>query len=247
MLIIGDGHHNLPRRKDCHLAIMHIVHFHLHPLSVQGEHVAKTVEQQGTQYELLKSIAEGIAALFFPSVEVVIHNVTTGKVAYIANNLSRRKPGDDAGLEEIEMSSLERLTGPYEKLNWDGKKMRSVSIAAGREGHTDYLLCINLSTAIFEEAKNALELFLSASRLRPQPAELFKDDWQEKINTFLHDWIRQQNTTLALLTREQKKRLVIALHHEGAFRAKNAADYIASVLSLGRTTVYKYLRELKKS
>ncbi|CAK9886849.1 MAG: Transcriptional regulator DauR [Candidatus Erwinia impunctatus] len=197
------------------------------------------------QFTLLKSIAEGIAALFFPSVEVVIHNVTTGKVAYIANNLSKRQPGDDAGLEEAEISNLPSVSGPYQKLNWDGRTIRSVSIATDDASNPRYLLCINLDTSIFEEAKNALELFLSVTRLQPQPTELFKDDWQEKINTYLHKWLKENNTSLSSLNRQQKKQLVISLFNEGAFRAKNATDYISSVLNLGRTTTYKYLKEMK--
>lgn len=200
-----------------------------------------------SQLELLQSVADGIAALFFPNVEVVIHDLSTNKVVYLANNLSKRKPGDDAGLDDFDINSGAPVTGPYEKLNWDGKKMRSVSIPARDEqGNPSYLLCINLSTSIFEDARNALDMFLSVTRLQPQPQQLFKDDWQEKINTFLHEWIRLQNTSLSSLSREQKKRLVIDLYNEGAFKAKSAADYIANVLSLGRATVYKYLKELKK-
>ncbi|MCK0553314.1 Transcriptional regulator DauR [Pantoea ananatis] len=202
--------------------------------------------QDNAKLQLLKSVADGIAALFFPCVEVVIHDVEAGKVAYIANNLSKRKPGDDAGLDGFQQDQLAPLTGPYEKLNWDGKKMRSVTISTGDENTRGYLLCINLSTAVFEEARNALEMFLSVTRLQPQPEQLFRDDWQENINTFLHEWLRRENTSLSALTREQKRELVQSLQSEGAFRAKNAAEYIAGVLSLGRTTVYKYLKECKK-
>ncbi|CAI1635525.1 helix-turn-helix transcriptional regulator [Serratia entomophila] len=200
-----------------------------------------------SQLELLRSVADGIAALFFPNVEVVIHDLATNKVTYLANNLSKRKPGDDAGLEDFELGAEAKVTGPYEKLNWDGKKMRSVSIAARDEqGKPSYLLCINLSTGTFEDARNALDMFLSVTRLQPQPQQLFKDDWQEKINTFLHEWLRRENAALGSLTREQKRSLVNDLYHEGAFKAKSAADYIANVLSMGRATVYKYLRELKQ-
>jgi len=205
----------------------------------------KKPDAENAQFQLLKSVADGIAALFFPSVEVVIHDVAAGKVAYIANNLSKRKPGDDAGLDDLQGETLAPVTGPYEKLNWDGKKMRSVSISTGDETTAGYLLCINLSTAIFEEARNALELFLSVTRLQPQPEQLFRDDWQESINTFLHEWLRKKQISLATMTREHKRELVLDLHKEGAFRAKNAADYIAGVLSLGRSTVYKYIREVR--
>lgn len=207
----------------------------------------KPAKHEYVQLDLLTSIADGIAALFFPVVEVVIHNVATGKVAYIANNLSKRKPGDDAGLEDFEINALEKVTGPYEKLNWDGKKMRSVSISTGDNLNPGFILCINFSTAIVEEARNALDIFLSMTRLQAQPYQLFKDDWQEKINTFLHDWIRKENTSLTILTRDQKRQLVSDLYDEGAFVARNSADYIANVLSMGRATVYKYLRELKSS
>ena len=133
-----------------------------------------------SQLELLRSVADGIAALFFPNAEVVIHD--------LANNLSKRKPGDDAGLEDFELDGGAGVTGPYEKLNWDGKKMRSVSIAARDEqGKPSYLLCINLSTAMFEDARNALDMFLSVTRLQPQPQQLFKDDWQDQIKTLLHE------------------------------------------------------------
>jgi len=205
----------------------------------------KKTDAENAQFQLLKSVADGIAALFFPSVEVVIHDVAAGEVAYIANNLSKRKPGDDAGLDDLAGEPLAPITGPYEKLNWDGKKMRSVSIATGDENTPGYLLCINLNTAIFEEARNALDLFLSTTRLQPQPEQLFRDDWQESINTYLHEWLRQKNLSLGTLSRDDKKELVLALHQEGAFRAKNAADYIAGILSLGRSTIYKYLREFK--
>lgn len=99
--------------------------------------------------------------------------------------------------------------------------MRSVSIAARDEqGKPSYLLCINLSTAMFEDARNALDMFLSVTRLQPQPQALFKDDWQEKINTFLHDWLRRENAALGALSREQKRRLVSDLYHQGRSRPK---------------------------
>ena len=124
--------------------------------------------------------------------------------------------------------------------------MRSVSIAARNEqGNPSYLLCINLSTAMFEDARNALDMFLSVTRLQPQPQALFKDDWQEKINTFLHDWLRRENAALGAEPRTETTAGQRSLS-SGAFKAKSAADYIANVLSMGRATVYKHLRELKQ-
>jgi predicted transcriptional regulator YheO len=194
-----------------------------------------------------RTIADAIATLFFPHAEVVLHDLRTQKVDYIANNISKRVIGDDAALEDMLSGEVdERTIGPYEKLNWDGQKIRSVSsVLRDANGTPIAVLCINLNISMFETAKQALELFLSSSKLVPQPDALFRDDWQERINTFLHSWLRQRQLGLNLLTRDHKRELVEALHAEGAFKGKSAANYVANVLNMGRATVYKHLKEIR--
>ena len=194
-----------------------------------------------------RAIADAIATLFFPHAEVVLHDLRTQKVDYIANNLSKREIGDESSLEDMLSEDVsERNIGPYEKLNWDGQKIRSLSsVLRDSEGLPLAVLCINLNISLFENAKAALDLFLSPSRLIPQPDALFRDDWQERINTFLHAWLRERQLSLNLLTRDHKRELVLALHAEGAFKGKSASNYVANVLGMGRATVYKHLKELK--
>lgn len=195
-----------------------------------------------------KAIADAIATLFFPHAEVVIHDLRNQRVAYLANNISKREIGDDSALEDmLEGSSGERNIGPYEKLNWDGQKIRSVStVLRDGKGEPLAVLCINLNITLFETAKAALDLFLSSNKLIPQPDALFRDDWQERINTFLHGWLQQRQLSLNTLSRDHKRELVLALHAEGAFKGKSAANYVANVLNMGRATVYKHLKELKE-
>ncbi|MGZ0784439.1 helix-turn-helix transcriptional regulator [Pseudomonas saponiphila] len=195
-----------------------------------------------------RAIADAIATLFFPHAEVVLHDLRTQKIDYIANNLSKREVGDDAALEDLlSGDSSERNIGPYEKLNWDGQKIRSLSsVLRDSQGQPMAVLCINLNISLFENAKAALDLFLSPSKLIPQPDSLFRDDWQERINTFLHNWLRERQLGLNLLTRDHKRELVLALHAEGAFKGKSASNYVANVLNMGRATVYKHLKELKE-
>lgn len=194
-----------------------------------------------------RALADAIAMLFFPHAEVVLHDLRTQKIDHIANNLSKRAVGDDAALEDMLSGEVdERNIGPYEKLNWDGQKIRSVStVLRNAKGTPIAVLCLNLNISLFERAKQALDLFLSASKLIPQPDALFRDDWQERINTFLHSWLQQRQLGLNLLTREHKRELVEALHTEGAFKGKSAANYVANVLNMGRATVYKHLKEIK--
>ncbi|MDD2054557.1 transcriptional regulator [Pseudomonas putida] len=194
-----------------------------------------------------RAIADAIATLFFPHAEVVLHDLRTQKVDYIANNISKREIGDDAALDDMLSEDIsDRNIGPYEKLNWDGQKIRSVStVLRDSQGTPQAVLCLNLNISLFESAKAALDLFLSPSKLIPQPDALFRDDWQERINTFLNSWLRQRQISLNLLTRDHKRELVLALHAEGAFKGKSAANYVANVLGMGRATVYKHLKELK--
>ena len=75
-----------------------------------------------------RAIADAIATLFFPHAEVVLHDLRSQKIDYIANNLSKREIGDDAALEDMfEAGTDETNIGPYEKLNWDGQKIRSIT------------------------------------------------------------------------------------------------------------------------
>ena len=194
-----------------------------------------------------RAIADAIATLFFPHAEVVLHDLRTQKIDYIANNLSKREVGDDAALEDmVEEGTDETNIGPYEKLNWDGQKIRSLStVLRDGAGQPVAVLCINLNISMFESMKAALDLFLSSNKVIPQPDALFRDDWQERINTFLNSWLRERQLSFNLLNRDHKRELVLALHAEGAFRGKSAANYVANVLNMGRATVYKHLKELK--
>lgn len=195
-----------------------------------------------------KTIADCIATLLFPHAEVIVHDLTSQTVVHIANNFSKRQLGDDSALDELpgdfdQASSL----GPYEKLNWNGQKIRSItSVLRDEAGKAEALLCINLNFSVLDQAREALNAFFQVSRLLPQPEALFRDDWQERINTFLHAWLAEHQLSLSLLGMKDKRALVEALYAEGAFEGRSAADYVASVLGLGRATVFKWVKLLRE-
>lgn len=195
-----------------------------------------------------KTIADCIATLLFPHAEVIVHDLASQTVVHIANNFSKRQLGDDSALDELpgdfdQVSSL----GPYEKLNWNGQKIRSItSVLRDDTGKAEALLCINLDFSVLDQARDALNAFFQVSRLLPQPEALFRDDWQERINTFLHAWLGQRQLALNTLGMKDKRALVEALYAEGAFDGRSAADYVASVLGLGRATVFKWVKTLRE-
>ena len=193
-------------------------------------------------------MADGIAALLFPFAEVVVHDLASQTVVHIANNLSRRVLGDASALDDLAHADVESVIGPYEKQNWDGGRMRSVSVVVRDDVSAPMgVVCINLNVAVFEQARATLDLFVSGARVVPQPEQLFRDDWQERINSFLHAWLTERQLTVAGLSRERKRELVAALEHDGAFRGRSAANYVAKLLGIGRATVFKYLKTVRAS
>lgn len=193
------------------------------------------------------SVADGIALLFSDYVEVIIHDLHSQSVVHIANNLSKRKIGDPSSLDDVNFEQTETVIGPYEKLNWDGQKICSTSVVLRDDQFCPIgMLCINMSTAPLQAAQDALALLLPTKNLIPQPEKLFHDDWQEKVNSFIHHWLNNRHLTIASLSRQDKRSLVEALFKEGAFNGKSSADYVANVLGMGRATVFNYLREIKQ-
>lgn len=185
--------------------------------------------------------------LFFPYAEVVIHDTTRKKLVHIANNLSRRQVGDDSAIDDLDIDATSTLYGPYEKVNWDGRRVRSISIVLeDDQGRMIGVMCVNVNIAVFEEICTTLERFVRGVGVaQSHPVDLFKDDWQERINLFLHSWIQERQLGLNSLSRDHKRQLVEALYKEGAFKGKSAAEYVANLLAMGRATVYKHIRGMR--
>ncbi len=194
------------------------------------------------------TIADAITLLFSPYAEVALHDLASQKLVYISNNRSQRELGEDSNLSELQGDQGLQVIGPYLKRNWDGSQLRSISAVLRDDNDAPIgLLCINLDITVLESAKAALEVFLGGNALQPQPDVLFQDDWQERINTFIHQWLQQRQQTLGTLNGAGKRAMVEALYHQGAFKGKNAAGYVAKILGIGRATVYNYLKNIKDS
>ena len=196
-----------------------------------------------SELEPYKPIAEAVSLLLFPHAEVVIHDFKTKCVGAIFNNLSKRKIGDESLLDEMEkLSDSQEVFPPYFKINWDGRKMKSVSaVLRSRAGKPIGLLCINLDISKWEQMHELL-LGLIESKVQ-QPDFLFKNDWRERINVYVTTYLKNHSLCLESLDRAEKQRLLLELKKEGAFETKNAASYVADVLQISRATVYNYLKE----
>ena len=179
-------------------------------------------------------ICNAIVRLMNPLVEVVIHDISTNSIAYINGNLSNRKAGHASLLDTEELNNVDQIV--YPKVNFDGRLVKSISVML----EDKYLLCINCDVSIFNKMQELSSAFLQMGN---QPQPLFANDWQEKLHVSVHAFLQSNNLSFDHLVQNDKKALARYLFELGAFHEKNAADYIAKILGLGRATVFKYLKE----
>ncbi|MBB64004.1 MAG: hypothetical protein CMO81_02965 [Waddliaceae bacterium] len=200
-----------------------------------------------TKQSLIKSkpFAEAIARLLHPFAEVVIHDLDKDEIQAIYNPLSRREIGDRSYLNSIDLDASESIIGPYEKTNWDGRPMKSISIVIRNEkDKAEGFLCINLDTSSFESTHKLLEAFLG-KRIseNDNSQDLFKNDLYERINLYVQSYCRDHQVSPEALSKDEKQEIIHALLSDGAFKERNAASYVARVLRVSRATVYNYIKD----
>lgn len=202
-----------------------------------------------TEISAFLNIANAISKLLYPFAEVVIHDLEKDQILAIFNPFSKREVGDSSYLDRIDFnqkSHIPDIIGPYEKLNIDGRKLKSISIVIKNEkGLAIGFLCINLDVSVFNEYQNVLKLFLanfdSSSTLETQT--IFKDDLYEQINVFVQNYCIKNNLSLSTLSKNDKKHLILKLKQNGALLGKNSSNYIARALGISRASVYNYLKQ----
>ena len=182
------------------------------------------------------SVCDAIALLMEPLIEVVIHDINENIIIYINGKLSGRKVGSLSLLDREGLTSLNKII--YPKINFDGRLVKSISIMLENK----WLLCINCDVTIFNKMQNLSQAFLK-NNINVQPKSLFINDWQEKLNVSIHNYLQNHNLSFDQIMQKDKKALTKYLFDLGAFQERNAADYVAKVLSLGRATIFKYLKE----
>lgn len=190
------------------------------------------------------STAEAVARLFQPHCEVLIHDLKSNTIAAIFNGFSKRKVGDGSLLEEdLQLTPEINVMGPYPRMNWDGRKLKSITaVLRDLNGNPIGLMCMNFDLSIFASVQDLISSFINQDNLKEKPKPLFQNDWREKINGYIDHFLKKNSKTLTSLTKEDQSKLVRHLHRDGAFAGKNSAQYIGQILGISRATVYNYLK-----
>lgn len=192
------------------------------------------------------NIADGITTLLSPYAEAVIHDLETQEILYISNSFSKRDKGFPSNLEGMDFQKEPDVIGPYEKINWDSRRLKSVSIVLkDTAGNPAGLMCINLDISMADELNRVISTFIAPKEMDRHVDNLFQNDWQENVNTYIHNWAQENKKTVQSLTIEDKRALAEKLYIQGAFKNKKSHEYIAGVLNLSRATIFKYIKQAK--
>lgn len=197
------------------------------------------------ELNLFVPLCDAISKLFYPNVEVVMHDLSTKKIAYIANAFSKRRVGDKmiSGLEDLATLD-EDFVGPYEKTNEDGQRLKSVSIILRDTKNTPIgMICINYNIEVLESLISSLKTLTYINK-ENNPSTLFSQNWKEHTNQTIEKFLQAKNISLSGLMAEEKKELVKFLQSEGIFEIRNALPHVCNTLNISRATIYNWLKKL---
>ena len=209
---------------------------------------------QEERLDMLKRVACGLAKVMGNDTEVVLHDLTRGEVAYIANgHVTGRAVGYKIN-PSVYKAVIKRIDADdhligYGSQSSSGKNLRASHFVFRDEaGEPCAMLCINEDTSKYEEMLRFLQ---SKIQLRPiadedgGADEVFDENYiQRMTQQAIIDSVERMKPT-DINTKEGKMELLRRLHIKGVFNVKDAVPYVCSVLSVSQATLYNYLRDLR--
>lgn len=211
------------------------------------EENANTVSEDQLLSELA-TIATGIGRMFPGLCEVVVHDLRNPEHAIYAieNNLSGRsvgQPATELGRLRIADDNAPHIIQNYANTFPDGRTAKSTSIGIKNdEGKYIAALCLNLDTSLLSGITHLLSTLTTTSNDQPSPIESLAPVSSDTLRNVIDAFAAQHSTVPQLLPREEKRRLVEKLYHDGYFDLRDAAQTIAHRLGVSRATVYNYTK-----
>ncbi len=200
------------------------------------------------RFELLKQLANGIAAQFGSKCEVVIHDVTAmdHSIVYIVNgHVSGRKIGDGGSRVVIEQA-IQADAQPRDELCYltrtpDGKILKSSSIyIRNSRGKVEAIFSINYDVTGLIMQRSELDEFLT-----PQDHKQREPERILNVNDLLDELIEQSvelvGKPVAAMTKDDKIRAIHFLNESGAFLVTKSGDKVAKYFGISKYTLYAYI------
>lgn len=192
----------------------------------------------------MNAAADGIAALLFPDLEAVVHDIRSGLIAHIANGFSKRKVGDASLI--CDLPELEKgldVIGPYEKTGSNNRMLRSITIASrSDDGEIVALLCLNFDVTALSQVQKLLSGFATGMKPQARPDALFNSDWREKLNDIVEAISVEKCVRRSDFGRAEIMLALVEARANGLLDIRNFVEYFGEYFDISRATVYNYLR-----
>lgn len=205
------------------------------------------------EINFLQHLVEGIAAQFGEQCEVVLHDLTgsyESTIAAIANgHVTGRKvgdPGTNLGLELLRGTEANGNKYNYLTQTKDGRVLRSTSLyMKNREGEAIGALCINFDITNLMVAEKTLQT-LTQGGSRGIVNETFVSNVSDLLDALIQEAQEQIGKPVAVMTKEDKMKMIGLLDRKGAFLIKKGGEKIGAYLNISKYTLYNYLEESKQ-
>lgn len=195
----------------------------------------------------MNATADGIAALLFPDLEAVVHDIRSGLITHIANGFSKRKVGDPSLIADLpELDKSLDVIGPYEKVGPNGRMLRSITMAARSDkGEIVALLCLNFDVTALAQVQKLLSGFAAGVKPQARPEALFSADWREKLNEIVEAIAAEKCVRRSDFGRAEIMLALIEARAHGLLDVRNFVDYFGEYFEISRATVYNYLKAVQ--
>jgi len=198
--------------------------------------------------EFLKRLADGIATMFGPNCETLIHDmcVPGHPIVYISNgHVTSRKIGSTedvyGGLTEDISNILDKDFINHLVIRKNGQRIKSSTFhMKGQDYH--YAFGINFDfTYMYEFQKKQTKLMNVSTDLHDA---INKDD-DNRLSIIFKKCMDEIGKTIDKMNRSDRLRLISMLKEQNAFSFRKAVQYVSKQLNLSRNTIYSYIKELE--
>jgi D-arginine utilization repressor len=213
------------------------------------EAMAKTSKNSRAALARFFPIADAVAVLFKPHVEVVIHDLAANQIAYIANAFSKRHVGDSSAGDRLDESTLKQdVIGPYRKVNRDGHNLRSVTaVLRDDKAQPIAMMCINFDVSALERiGEQVASLAFLPESLEPH-APFFHDNWRQALERAISGFETRAGMAAPLMDPTTRRQLISELDAAGLLSVRNAPAVVAERMSISRAGLYGYLKDIRGS
>jgi predicted transcriptional regulator YheO len=212
------------------------------------------VENINDEFEFLNELVKGLASQFGSNCEVVLHDLTgsyDSTIRAIENgHITGRKvgdPGTNLGLEILRGNEVNGNKFNYITQTKEGRILRSSSwYMKNSEGRTIGSLCINFDITELMMAEKTLQTLTTAG-LQTNVQESFVSNVNDLLTALIQEAQEKVGKPVAVMTKEDKTRMIQLLESKGAFLIKKGGERICSYLNISKYTLYSYLENSKSS